>query len=110
MRNCNFIQWLNNPSIEEPYHQRKKEKNKIEPRKREALWRSEYGNQQCHECPISFCNEIMIHGRKNGWHAGHIISERHNGETELTNLKPICAGCNQSMGSKDWIDYDPGSL
>tara|TARA_B100000963_G_C22559650_1_gene640725 strand:- start:187 stop:1230 length:1044 start_codon:yes stop_codon:yes gene_type:complete len=110
LKNCNFIQWLKNPSLEEPYHQRKKEKNRIEPRKREALWRREYGNQQCHECPISFCNEIMIHGKKNGWHAGHIISERHKGTTELNNLKPICAGCNQSMGSKDWKDYDPSSL
>ena len=106
----NFLQWLEDPTIEEPYHQRKKEKNKIEPRKREALWRKHYGALISHECPITFCQNMMINGQKNGWHAGHIISERHGGSKELTNLKPICAACNQSMGSKDWNDYDSSSL
>ena len=107
---CNFLQWLENPDLEEPYHRRRTDKNKIEPRKREALWKKEYGLLISHKCPITFCQNTMICGKKNGWHAGHIVSERHGGSKELTNLKPICAQCNQSMGSKDWKDYDSSSL
>lgn len=35
------------------------------------------------------------------FHCGHIIAEKHGGQTILSNLKPICALCNQSMGTQN---------
>ena len=109
-KHCNFLQWLENPALEEPYHHKKKEKSPLTPKQKENLWKSEYGLLISHECPITLCQNMMINGKKHGWHAGHIISERHGGPKEINNFKPICGPCNQSMGSKDWRDYDPCSL
>ena len=39
-------------------------------------------------------------------HTGHIISENNGGETDITNLRPICKKCNLSMGSKNWNEYE----
>ena len=32
------------------------------------------------------------------WHCGHVISEKNGGKVHIDNLRPICAGCNCSMG------------
>ena len=39
------------------------------------------------------------------WECGHIISEANGGNLDTDNLKPICSGCNKSMGSKNMDDY-----
>ena len=31
------------------------------------------------------------------WHCGHIKSEKNGGKVHISNLRPICAGCNCSM-------------
>lgn len=36
---------------------------------------------------------------------GHIISEYNGGELKLDNVKPICASCNSSMGTKNMDEY-----
>ena len=108
-KHCNFLKWLHDPLVEEPYHRRKREKRTIVRRQRTQLWVQTYGSNETCKCPITSCKTSM-HLGTNDWHAGHIISERHGGETVLTNLKPICASCNFAMGSKDWMAYDPGSL
>jgi 5-methylcytosine-specific restriction endonuclease McrA len=33
------------------------------------------------------------------FHCGHIVAEANGGETNLSNLKPICKNCNLSMGT-----------
>ena len=48
----------------------------------------------------------FIEGVKNGFQCGHIISEYNGGVTEVTNMRPICPGCNQSMGKTNWGDWD----
>jgi len=35
------------------------------------------------------------------FHAGHIISEKEGGQTNETNLLPVCSQCNISMGIMD---------
>jgi len=36
---------------------------------------------------------------------GHVISEKDGGTHEISNLRPICAVCNHSMGSENMIDF-----
>src|SRR5277367_708046 len=38
-------------------------------------------------------------------HAGHIISDKDGGKIEVDNLRPVCAKCNQSMGSKNMYEF-----
>jgi hypothetical protein len=109
LKRNNFIKWLNDKN-EIPFHDYKKEKNKIPSRLKKACWEKEYGEVTNVKCPISFCNNIINCLTANGFQAGHIISEYNNGKIEINNLKPICKNCNSSMGSKNWIDYDPNSL
>jgi hypothetical protein len=46
-------------------------------------------------------NEIKM----SSFHCGHIIPEVHGGKLSIENLRPICAGCNLSMGSENMIDF-----
>jgi len=36
---------------------------------------------------------------------GHVISEKLGGETNIKNLRPICAKCNMSMGIRDMTEF-----
>ena len=36
---------------------------------------------------------------------GHVVSEKNGGTLSIRNLRPVCNGCNLSMGSEDMIDY-----
>ena len=63
------------------------------------VWGKYYGENKSANCPI--CKVVITSG-PNGFHCGHIISEKNGGITILENLKPICKGCNLEMGSKNW--------
>ena len=39
------------------------------------------------------------------WHCGHITSEKNGGKVHINNLRPICAGCNCSMGKMNMYDF-----
>ena len=39
------------------------------------------------------------------FHCGHIIAEKNGGTTTIQNLRPICAQCNLSMGTKDMNEF-----
>jgi len=39
------------------------------------------------------------------FHCGHIISEVRGGQTNVNNLRPICAQCNLSMGSMNMNEF-----
>jgi hypothetical protein len=39
------------------------------------------------------------------FHCGHIQAESHGGKLSVDNLKPICAGCNLSMGSENMNEF-----
>lgn len=108
MRGNNFVEWLGDET-KAPYHKTKISKSSISNYKKGVVWKKEFGDEVCGVCPISFCDNILRKGKgiKNGYQCGHIISEFHGGATEPNNMRPICGGCNQSMGSKNWYVYDP---
>lgn len=39
------------------------------------------------------------------FHVGHVQSERNGGSCEISNLRPICAPCNLSMGCENMVDF-----
>ena len=53
------------------------------------------------KCLCCGCTYIKM----NEFHCGHVIAESKGGATNLKNLRPICAGCNLSMGSKNFYEY-----
>ena len=108
-KQCNFIQWLHDPTNEQPYHQRMKLKKPISQGMRMKVWEREFYNLEEAICPISTCNTLLKKKGKGGFHAGHIISERNDGLTEISNLRPICKHCNCMMTSKNWKDFDSQS-
>lgn len=48
-------------------------------------------------CPVCHSNLIS----QMNFHCGHIVAEAEGGETIVSNLLPICAPCNLSMGKKN---------
>lgn len=39
------------------------------------------------------------------FHCGHIISEKNGGKIELNNLRPVCATCNLSIGTRNMDEF-----
>lgn len=105
LKRNNFVEWLGDKT-NDPYHNTRVIKSNISSYKRKAVWRKEFGDEEIGVCPISFCNEILKNGVKNGFQCGHIQSEYNGGVTDVINLRPICPGCNQSMGKTNWGDWD----
>jgi len=103
LKNNNFIKWLINPDIK-PIHIRKKTKKKIPSAIRKKVWDKEFPNESTGICTISWC-DTELHNGKNGFEAGHIISEANGGDITVNNLRPICSNCNSEMGSKNWKDH-----
>ncbi len=52
-------------------------------------------------CPC--CMHVNI--RQIEFHCGHVISEASGGETNVANLRPICAQCNLSMGTQNMEEF-----
>ena len=105
-KNCKFLDWLQTNDNIYLHHQQKKLKKPISKGIKEKVWFHEFNNQLEGICPISRCQTILKKSGKGGFQAGHIVSEYNGGKTEFMNLRPICANCNQSMGNKNWCDYD----
>src|SRR5205085_2647893 len=55
------------------------------------------------ECPL--CQASTITQGDCNWHCGHIHAQSQGGSLDLLNLRPICAGCNQSMKTTNMKDY-----
>jgi hypothetical protein len=105
LKKNNFVEWLQDEN-NKPYHQTRKIKASISPYKKKVVWNKLFGEELTGICPISFCTNELKRGVKNGYQCGHIISEYNGGATEVFNMKPICSGCNQSMGYQNWSDWD----
>ena len=39
------------------------------------------------------------------WNAGHVVPYSQGGPNTVTNLRPICQPCNQSMGTENLYDF-----
>jgi hypothetical protein len=71
---------------------------------REQVWIQNIGNTFEHKCLVDWCQNKM---NVFDFHVGHNIPESHGGETNIKNLKPICARCNLSMSNQysisEWV-------
>lgn len=68
---------------------------------REQVWIQNVGQQFEHKCLVQWCQNKM---NVFDFHVGHNVPESKGGATNITNLKPICARCNLSMGSQYSIE------
>ena len=68
---------------------------------RELVWNrwlgARNGMAMCWCCDVSPIDK----GSASGWQCGHVVAAADGGELTVANLRPICAGCNSSMGTKN---------
>ena len=76
-------------------------KKKIPKALREALWISYHKNAFEARCRTPWCPNVV---NAYSFQAGHNIPESKGGTTDLSNLIPICARCNLSMGNTYTFD------
>jgi hypothetical protein len=96
----------NSEPIPEPNHEPKPnlkyKKKSISLVLRKKVWDKyiglDIGKFKCLCCNITDIIQMSFH-------CGHIIAESKGGETNLSNLKPICQNCNLSMGSLNMDDF-----
>ena len=82
--------------------QQRNKKKRIPKKKREEVWTSNNGKSLSAKC---FCCDIQELNGLGSWECGHIKSEANGGGLNTDNLKPICSGCNKSMGTMNMDDY-----
>ena len=64
---------------------------------KEQTWIKYVGEVFKAKCHVSWCkNEMNVYD----FHTGHNIPESKGGTLDISNLRPICARCNLSMGAK----------
>lgn len=81
---------------------KKYKKKSIPSTLRKLVWNKyigeEKGKSKCLCCNTTDITQLSFH-------CGHIIPEINGGETNITNLRPICQNCNSSMGCKSMNDF-----
>ncbi len=97
------VDYDNELPIEKPLVQKKNYRKRTIPKTLKInVWEcyigKEVGSAKCMCCQK---NEII----QGHFEAGHIISERDGGATNIENLRPICSLCNKSMGSKNMLEF-----
>jgi HNH endonuclease len=68
---------------------------------RSISWRKYMGHVL--DAPCYCCKTTMISG--DSFHAGHVIAEKNGGKATVENIRPICATCNLSMGTRNMHDF-----
>jgi 5-methylcytosine-specific restriction endonuclease McrA len=90
------------PIDKPPAPKRSYRKRNIPKRVKVSVWNhyigKEVGSAKCMCCQE--CEIIQGH-----FEAGHVISERNGGATNVANLRPVCSLCNKSMGSKNMQEF-----
>lgn len=56
------------------------------------------GKTKCTCCEITDITQMKFH-------CGHIIAEAKGGDTNISNLMPICESCNKSMGTNNLFEF-----
>ena len=88
-----------------------KPKESIPKAVKEQVWLTYIGEQYKCKCLVTWCkNTITVFD----FHTGHNIPEKHGGTLDISNLRPICARCNLSMGSQytitEWNMLSPPTV
>jgi hypothetical protein len=76
-------------------------RHKLKPHKRLQVWKTYMGN--CMEASCVCCKTRPINVFD--FHCGHVIARANGGTLELSNLRPICSICNQSMNIMDMREF-----
>lgn len=80
----------------------KKKKKTISSTIKKLVWNTnigeEIGKSKCYCCKSTDITQISFN-------CGHVIAEANQGETIVSNLKPICQNCNSSMGTKNMNEF-----
>jgi len=80
----------------------KRTKQRIPKRLKTLVWDAQFGSSVAEaKCPC--CKKTVI--RQTEFHCGHKLAEANGGLTALSNLIPLCAQCNLSMGKKNFDDF-----
>jgi hypothetical protein len=69
---------------------------------KDAVWRQYCGDKKDGKC---YCCKVKITDANTQY--GHVRSVRYGGQNTVDNLRPVCSGCNQSMGSQNmdsWME------
>jgi len=80
----------------------KKKKKPIPKKVRELVWNTCIGEDVA-SAPCTCCEKTTI--KNTEFHCGHILAEANGGTQKVDNLRPICAGCNLSMGTENIDDF-----
>ena len=79
-----------------------KKKDQIPKKVKEEVWNKYIGDDiPKHLCLCCKLNRIKMVD----FQVGHVLSEKDGGTLAISNLRPICASCNHSMGSENMLDY-----
>jgi len=106
LNTTNFFDWIKNKNLLTT-HASRYIKSRIPSHTRTAVWKKYFSSNSSALCPLyQLCHSTLNRDIKNGWQCGHITSEKNGGKLEIDNLRPICQGCNCSMGSNNWEDYE----
>ena len=68
---------------------------------REQVWKVYFGNSFNHKCWVQWCKNIVTPFT---FEVGHNVPRSKGGTDDIDNLRPICSGCNKSMGNYWTID------
>ncbi len=89
-------------NIDKAVVQAPKTKRDIPKKIRSDAWKKYVGTDNG-EVPCLCCRTTKITPFE--FHAGHVISEANGGPTTVENIRPICGGCNLSMGTRDMREF-----
>jgi len=77
-------------------------KNKISTQLRYKIWNEHIGQEiGVYYCLCCLTTKIS----QQSFVCGHIIAEKNGGPLSVENLRPICPGCNSSMGTINMIEF-----
>ena len=68
---------------------------------RGKVWEQYHGTSLMGDC---YCCKREMHAF-DAWHVGHIIPHAHGGSDTVSNLRPLCASCNTSMGTQNMDEF-----
>lgn len=80
----------------------KTKKSKISQAIRIVCWNTYIGEEKG-KAPCLCCKTISI--TQHNFHCGHVLAEANGGKIQVENLRPICAVCNNSMGTMNMKQF-----
>ena len=102
--NLNVISYDKNIMVKKNATPEKYHKVTIPKAVREQCWLHVFGKKYEHTCYIPWCKNVIS---VFDFHVGHDLPESKGGTLDISNLKPICARCNQSMSNnysiQEWV-------